>query len=133
MREIRQSGSEGGEPQPNAASLPLSEEVATIARLLAKKNDLENRRHFRDKSAQEFQPPTWQLPDLDKLPPVAWFQGWWSCRTDGRDAPPKTAEKVCRPGQRPLHPRLPTQVGRQTMGLRLLKSLVKPPHRPRWH
>ncbi len=24
MREIRQSGSEGGEPQPNAASLPLS-------------------------------------------------------------------------------------------------------------
>jgi hypothetical protein len=25
MREIRQSGSEGGEPQPNAAFLPLSE------------------------------------------------------------------------------------------------------------
>ena len=24
MREIRQSGSEGGEPHPNAASLPLS-------------------------------------------------------------------------------------------------------------
>ena len=24
MREIRTSGSEGGEPQPNAASLPLS-------------------------------------------------------------------------------------------------------------
>lgn len=28
MREIRQSGSEGGEPHPNAASLPLFEEVA---------------------------------------------------------------------------------------------------------
>jgi hypothetical protein len=27
MREIRQSGSEGGEPHPNAASLPLSVRV----------------------------------------------------------------------------------------------------------
>jgi hypothetical protein len=29
MREIRQSGSEGGEPQPNAASLPDPRELAT--------------------------------------------------------------------------------------------------------
>ena len=29
MREIRQSGSEGGEPQPNAASLPYPRELAT--------------------------------------------------------------------------------------------------------
>jgi hypothetical protein len=30
MREIRQSGSEGGEPHPNAASLPLSGEMSRI-------------------------------------------------------------------------------------------------------
>ena len=31
MREIRTSGSEGGEPQANAASLPLSKDDATLA------------------------------------------------------------------------------------------------------
>jgi hypothetical protein len=31
MREIRQSGSEGGEPQPNAASLPYLLLVANAA------------------------------------------------------------------------------------------------------
>ena len=30
MREICQSGSEGGEPQANAASLPLSKDTATL-------------------------------------------------------------------------------------------------------
>jgi hypothetical protein len=41
MREIRQSGSEGGEPHPNAASLPLSSvEVVTKVESKCKKESI---------------------------------------------------------------------------------------------
>jgi flagellar motor switch/type III secretory pathway protein FliN len=43
-----------------------------LSRLLAKENDLEKRRHFRDKRPKEFDSPLWQLQEWDKLFPVAW-------------------------------------------------------------